>query len=353
MIPTRTGPKLLIELFICIMMSLLLTLPNSGEADDSTEVMNRYVAMAIQGDLSGAPSLFVEAELGSRSPGAALRDSFIDRFASEQTGRTGDLLDGVIAAYQEYWKEALLKPSDRRESERQLDLKLGNLLHKPEAETTGDSAQPSALNQALTDEGLYNFVSHDPPLRDLLIWRSQESRSYSVQLTDQQLDLTVYFLDDFQLLGWKEYASLGMTSTTGWVEDGTLYCIAWAYDRDSENFEVSYLKHEARHLLDLERYPYMKSTELEYRSKLTELAYANRSLERILEDFSDKSAQNAGSPHAMANWRVIRDIYWGLNKEEMPQGFDDWNQMKVDKVNEVARGLLELNTREHEKKLLR
>ena len=352
MIPVQTVPRLQPHFLICALMSCLLAPPTLAEADDSTEVMNRYVAMAIQGDLSNAPSLFVEAELGSRSPGAALRDSFIDRFAVEHDRRSDGFTEEVIAAYREYWKVSLLDPSARTAQEAELDQKLDGLLQEYKAETTGEAPLHMALNRALKTEGLYNFASQDPPLRDLLIWGSQDSRSYSVQLTDQKLDLKVNFLDDFQLQGWKEYASLGMTSTTGWVEDGELYCIAWAYDRDSENFEVSYLKHEARHLLDLERYPQMESTELEYRSKLTELAYANRTLRRILEDFSDKSVQNTASPHAMANWRVIRDVYWGLYKEEMPVGFEDWNLVKTDKVNLVARDLLELNTREHEKRRL-
>ena len=53
----------------------------------------------------------------------------------------------------------------------------------------------------------------------------------------------------------------------------TLYCVEWAYAPDTENFEVSYLKHEAQHLADFQRFPGLPSAELEYRAKLTELAF--------------------------------------------------------------------------------
>ena len=124
--------------------------------------------------------------------------------------------------------------------------------------------------------------------------------------------------------------------------------MAWAYDTASENFEVSYLKHEARHLLDLERYPQMDSVELEYRAKLTELAFADHTARRILQDFAEKSAQNPTSPHAMANWRVIHDTYWALFREEMAEGFDDWAQLNAGDINRVARELLASKTEQHE-----
>ena len=127
--------------------------------------------------------------------------------------------------------------------------------------------------------------------------------------------------------------------------------MAWAYDEGTENFSVSYLKHEARHLLDLERFPEMDSTELEYRAKLTELAFANRTLKRVLEDFTAKAEENADSPHAMANWRVVRDIHWSLYGEELPAGFTGWGVVNVGSVNRAARSLLKANTQQHEAQL--
>ena len=45
-------------------------------------------------------------------------------------------------------------------------------------------------------------------------------------------------------------------------------------DRTSETFLVSYLKHEARHFADTLDFPNLSGADLEYRAKLTELAFA-------------------------------------------------------------------------------
>lgn len=319
------------------------------EADDSAFVMNRYVSMAIQGDLANAEALFSESQLDQRSPGAALWASYRERFVQTSDEPRGGLPGEVVSAYERYWRQSLLDAGRHSAYAKELDQQLAKLLQSGKTESPAIREAPALLAAALEEQNLFHFQSEDPPLRDLLVWNSQYSREYSVQLTDNHLGLTVHFLDEFLLQGWKEYASLGLTSTTGWVEDGDLYCIAWAYDLDSENFKVSYLKHEARHLVDLERYPHMDSTELEYRAKLTELAFAHRTLTRVLENFSEKSAQNPESPHSMANWRVVRDMYWHLFEEEMAENFDDWGQLRGEDVNRAARTLIALNTEKHDR----
>ncbi len=349
MIPVKTPGRGAKNALKRVLAALLATAACALPADDSVSVMDRYVAMAIQGDLARAEALFSTATLGERSAGAALLASYRERFVHPPPPATGGLAAGIVSAYQGYWRKSLLDTSGREAYERELDRELVELLP---AGKSGVPGAPSAASvaRALEAQGLFHFQSDDPPLRDLLIWGSQQNRNYSVQLTDQKLGLTVHFLDDFLLQGWKDFASLGLTSTTGWVEDGELYCIAWAYDLASENFEVSYLKHEARHLVDLERYPQMQSTELEYRAKLTELAFAHRTLTRVLENFADTAAQNPASPHAMANWRVVRDIYWSIFEEELPENFNRWSTLRGSQVNRAARELLALNTRQHEQR---
>lgn len=346
MIRHNTVPRPAKKTFLRVIAALMAAVVCTLEADDSTRVMNEYVSMAIQGDLKDAAALFGAADLHQRSPGAALRESYTERFVQQRSNAASGPVGEIISAYRAYWREALLDAQGHAEYERELDQRLASVLNQEVSQTVSPA---ESLGAALEKQNLLYFESTDPPLSDLLIWNSQQSRNYSVQLTDQRLDLTVHFLDDFLLQGWKEFASLGLTSTTGWVENGDLYCVAWAYDTNSENFEVSYLKHEARHLLDLERYPQMDSVELEYRAKLTELAFAHRTAHRILQDFSEKAAQNPASPHAMANWRVIRDTYWALFGEEMTEGPGDWLELKAGDINRVARALLVSNTEQHER----
>ena len=63
-----------------------------------------------------------------------------------------------------------------------------------------------------------------------------------------------------------------MTSTGGWAKEDGLYCLCRHYDLDSERYKLSFLKHEARHFADYELYPELQPSDMEYRSKLTELA---------------------------------------------------------------------------------
>jgi hypothetical protein len=231
-------------------------------------------------------------------------------------------------------------------AERQLQLALAAALAQSQY---GATAAPSdtvyaALMPALRKQGFHALTSPAPPLQDLLVWRDQETQEYEVVLTDQHRTVRVALLSGFSSLGWKDYAALGLATTTGWVDGDTLYCVAWAYAPGTEQFEVSYLKHETRHLADFERFPGLSSEELEYRAKLTELAFAAQTARRLLEDFSTKGAPNPASPHAAANYRVVRDMYQGLYGTDYPDGDGVWITVGASQVNGVARRLLERHT---------
>jgi hypothetical protein len=144
--------------------------------------------------------------------------------------------------------------------------------------------------------------------------------------------------------GWKEFATLGLVSTTGWVEGTRLYCIDGAYDRNTENFRVSYLKHESRHLADFERCPGLPSVELEYRAKLTEIAFTSLTLHGLLDDFTNQSAPTPESPHAYANYRVTRDLYQAMYGEQLPEAGSPWQNVNAAAANRAARKLLRKNT---------
>lgn len=334
----------LIPAGICLLCALV-PIPLCATNDDV--LIEQFVSMAIQGDLSRAHDLFAEGNPPGNPVIATLSEQFQQRFHPTDPASVTEptsFLAGVSSAYHAYWRAALLSENSKDAAERALSARLNHLLYRRNGIESHDTDVFSLLRQAYRDEGVGYFDSSDPPLHDLFLWQGESKRRFAVHLTDGAIDLEVRFLEGVLLQGWKDFASLGLATTTGWVEDGVLYCLDWAYDRDSENFRVSYLKHEARHLVDLERYPGMDSTELEYRAKLTELAFANQSLQRVLEGFVSKAARNPASPHAMANWRVVRDLYLGMFEEQMPEGFDGWGTVGAGKVNRVARILLVKNT---------
>ncbi|MBT8057107.1 MAG: hypothetical protein KJO72_09260 [Gammaproteobacteria bacterium] len=319
-------------------------------ADPALDLGPRYIALAIQGDLVPAARLFAELDPDTSTPAdRALADHFHDRFTARTEPTRPDsgepLVNEVVAAYRNYWIDVMTGSKSEAEAEAVLESVLGNsdLGERNSSRVGADLSD--RLERDLEALDLHVLEERAPPYRDLLIWRSEKIVTYRVQLTDRAHRVPVVFMDDFISMGWKHYASLGLASTTGWVEDGKLYCVGWAYDRTSENFRVSYLKHEGRHLADLERYPELDSTELEYRAKLTELAFAFNSLVRLLRDFTVKSAQNPESPHALANFRVTRDIYSELHERPFPEDGDPWEYVSTERVNRAARSLLDRHTR--------
>ena len=200
------------------------------------------------------------------------------------------------------------------------------------------------MGSALEERGFHYLETKAPPLQDLFLWKREENKSYTVRLTDRSQPVRVTFMSEIYSMGWKQFATLGLVATTGWVNGERLYCVNGAYDRLSENFRVSYLKHESRHLADFKRFPGLPSTELEYRAKLTELAFATTSLRELLEDFTLKSSPDPGSPHTLANYRVTRDVYEALYKKGFPESGNPWVQLNVSAANKAARDLLASNT---------
>ena len=90
--------------------------------------------------------------------------------------------------------------------------------------------------------------------------------------------------------------------------------------------------------------PDLSSSDLEYRSKLTELAFASKTTMQLLNDFTRKSAMNPAAPHAYANYRVTRDIYRKIHNGPMPDSGNPWAQINAAKISRAARSLLETDT---------
>jgi len=317
----------------------------------SSPIARQYVAKAIQGNLSGAPALFEKVGSNSTSADQELADRFRRRFIERseplRPASGSALVDEIAFLYRQYWSQALMQPSDRTRLEIDLAASLALLANAQVPEGTPQEAGDdvySVLRRVLQNRGFHALFDTAPPLQDMLIWRRQRRESFTVRLTDQTTTVDVVFMTEFVDQGWKNFATLGLATTSGWVEEGTLFCLSDAYTADSEAFQVSYLKHESRHLRDLERYPGLTAPDLEYRAKLTELAFADKTLRSLLDDFTDRSADNRSSPHALANHRVTTALWSELNGSAPRLGEGSWTVLDVAEVNRAARRLLKRHT---------
>jgi hypothetical protein len=320
-------------------------------------ITERYIALAIQGDLKPALHLLAEVDSSSSASdqelAAKFHQRFVQRSESPSIASGNALVDLVVAEYRDYWAGALLQTAERTANAMSLETSLIDTLREQgglRLPPTVEEDTWERLRQAVADRGFYVLVETAPPLQDLLIWRKQTEKQFEIELTDQVATVNVVFMSDFYSLGWKHFAALGLASTTGWVDQGTLYCVEWVYAEGTETFEVSYLKHESRHLADLERFPGLSAADLEYRAKLTELAFATRTQRRLLDDFTIKGAAGSESPHAQANHRVTHDLWRELYGSSFPGGTDAWMTVSRDKVNRAARRLLVRDTKRAERR---
>lgn len=331
-----------------IALFLLLLRPFSYAMEP---VSDRYVSFALQGDLAPASELF--ALVNSRPanlPAMELAKRFNNRFVTQEedlSPATGDAFaDAVVVAYRRYWGEGLMGRMTRHEADLFLEHTLSSIISEfRPAETLRSPGDVYMVMGDMLRENGFNYLDTPaPPFRDLFLWKGGEQKKFSVRLTDRTQKVNVNFMTELYSLGWKHFATLGLVSTTGWVDGDQLYCIGWAYDRESENFEVSYLKHEARHLTDFQLFPGLSSADLEYRAKLTEISFASASQMRLLDDFTRKSSPSPDSPHSYANYRVTRDLYHELHGEGFPETDTPWLASAGSATNRAARELLRRNT---------
>lgn len=166
------------------------------------------------------------------------------------------------------------------------------------------------------------------------ISKVEELRHYKVELPEGTQDYAVKFLDGFIMKSWLDYISFGETGTGGWSNgDGLIHCVRAAWDLESEDFQVSLLKHEAQHAMDQVRYKDITNKELEYRAKLVELIYSKE--RRMLERFvSQADATRADNGHGLSAEHIVRGFEICLKKDRGRLA-----GLPIETVQTVARSL--------------
>ncbi|GAA3934866.1 hypothetical protein [Luteimonas lutimaris] len=214
----------------------------------------------------------------------------------------------VLWTYQAYWWRALADPAHRDAQAEALLQRLRALLG-PEADGAQDfEALEPVLSAKLLEHGYHALQGLTPPLRELMLWRSEDVREYDVALPEGPQHVTVHLLDDFAAWGWSHYARCGLGSNGGWTTDDAVYAVRPGYpDLDGEKFQVSLLGHEGQHFADKQRWQ-LEAWELEYRAKLTELALADRTSHDLLEKFGQSHGADSSMPHPYADEQALAAI---------------------------------------------
>jgi hypothetical protein len=208
------------------------------------------------------------------------------------------------AAYQSYWRAALLQPAAREKAEATLRATLRRLLARNDLADM-DALEP-VLQVRLRQSGHYSLQGMTGPLRELLLWSTQDEREVRVALPEGTHATNVVLLEGFSSFGWSAFATCGRSSTGGWATTEAPFAVRPRYATlDDEEFRVSFLGHETQHFSDYERFPGLPQWELEYRAKPTGLAQADETRARVLRKFDEDQGDDPASPHAYANKRVL------------------------------------------------
>jgi len=318
-----------------------------GSADSPLLLQLQISAMT--GDLQPVESLADSLDESTLDPlNLLLLRQFRARFTdnSEQFAASSEssLANSAIVVYQDYWRAALTGSLAPDQAEKQLQGELRTLLRKQYPDYRAGEDVFTQLQQALAAQQLESSLGQTPPWRDLYIWAHQESRRYRVELTDVEQSVDVTLIDQPLVQGWQHFASLDLNTTSGWATADGLYCLCWSYDLDSEAFKVNWLKHETRHLVDFREFPGLSEAEMEYRAKLTELAFSGNQVSETLRQFANNAAADSPSPHASANYRVSQEIYREIFQRNLPEHLDPWTLLGPARVAPAAVLLLERNT---------
>lgn len=260
-------------------------------------------------------------------------------------------IDKLLSVFHSYWRMALLDTSKKYDSlfVRNINVFFSKAVFSKDFPQIKEDSLDYYFNQYIKANNLYstNGVGKTGKIYDLLVWKTQKDTTYSFNLYKEKITANVMLMSDFITLGWEEYATLGKYYPGGWATDKTLYCVASAYDLNSEDFLISYLAHEGRHFKDYKLFPKLKnSADLEYRAKLTELSLAKNILYELIEFFVSNANLESSNGHQIANYRAIKDISKELFKTDFEKDIKKWKLIKPEKINKAAYKVLDKNTKE-------
>ena len=251
--------------------------------------------------------------------------------------RTFDIpetLNAILRLYQVYYRDIFYCGVPEAEAADKLRTRLKELLDLPDA---GEELLTERLRSAFEAEGYHALFGKTQGYYGPYIWRDTVPTVYRVELPGGTAEYTVNILKGFVFRSWMDYLTFGRFGTGGWASpDGTINCIAQAYDFESERFLVSLLKHEAQHAVDMKRFPAITPTELEYRAKLVELHYSG-DLGLLQKFVSEADESRADDSHAAASARIRHE-------------FADTDPADLSAIRARALELLEAHTKEMEDK---
>ncbi len=240
-----------------------------------------------------------------------------------------ELVAKVDGAYQAYYKAVFWHKHSTFDAETALLYALSNVANK----TFSDLEQAEEAIKALVEkEGYFFLGGKTQGYFGAYIWKKSKSKTYRVNLPHAVCPFTIKKLFGFVSRSWLDYLTLGQVGAGGWAEGGVLCCVWKSYIGRTwtDKYRVSFLKHEAQHILDYELFDNkLSETELEYRAKAVELIYS-KNLSR-LGFFVGEAATFDGDPensHTSAADCLIRELSKRIFGESAVYDMNRWKSKR-------------------------
>lgn len=280
------------------------------------------------------------------------RARFIEDSEKKKAFSKNEVINDICSFYQAYWKSKMTAESANADSllydniaHYLVDHQLTDLSFETLSATIVDDAE---LGRVITDQGFHCKFLLMNGMQDILIWKKQSNTRYFVELPTDSIEVSVVNIEDYVLKGMLNYASCDDVEIGGWasISDTSLFCNKDTYRVKSENFKVSYLKHESIHFVDLQRYPNLQSADLEYRAKLIELSYCteNTIYDRLYEFIVGASDETPENPHPYANYQLIHRLSMRFFSVDFEQDYSKWKAISVEEINTASLAIFEEGT---------
>lgn len=325
--------------------------------NDQVGNLDNVYPKVVAGDIRPILSYFQSIKNVNQSEFADLYNKYEKRFikANEQNNFDDPLITNLYDLYTTYWRASLTNPDDEKKARKDL---LSGLISLADSEGRESSIFEYIIKPSFTDlekffiqtaikRGYYLLMGVTMPLRELMIWRNEVNKNYSVKLPSESFSVNVIFAQNFLSKGWLGYATFDVKHTGGWQRGDTIYRVGGIPEDNDEWFRVSLLGHEGRHISDLKKYGKLDSWLLEYRAKITELILAEDSFWLLLNSFKDEASDDMSIPHAYASYRLINDTIEELNGEQKASPFKafPFENFSKDKIKTALENIFGRNTK--------
>jgi hypothetical protein len=337
---TVSSIKLLFSITVLSIGCTVMAQPKSSEA--AQNAIAASTSAILQGDSTAAlKALRGVSALQFLGKDADHRVCMLSRFDRKtpprMTGRADNpFIRELLSIYQDYWWHTLKAPAQRGALDSKLLLRLRALLGASESSAQDMDAIEKLLDAAVKKRGYRSISGRTPPLFELMIWKTEDVRTYEVDLPESRQSVKAVLLSGFVSSGWSHYGLCGRSGAGGWVGEDAVYAVASKYDLNSEEYRVSLLAHESQHFADLKQFPKLASWSLEYRAKLTELWAADETRTKLLKKFAQSQSDDMDSPHTYANKRLLI----ALRKQLAVDETFDLTAATPDRMKEAARLVL-------------